>query len=129
MGKSDARSDGWIGHAVEAIARSEATKQSILSLRGGMDCFASLAMTAKHSSLLLSRNVRDVDHGPGRKPALTSPARWTIHRLRGDQHMRDDQELSIDELSAVVGGATSTSGGFHPKPPVDIIKWILSLLK
>jgi hypothetical protein len=27
------------------IARSEATKQSILSLRGTMDCFASLAMT------------------------------------------------------------------------------------
>jgi hypothetical protein len=27
------------------IARSEATKQSILSLRGEMDCFASLAMT------------------------------------------------------------------------------------
>src|SRR5712672_983662 len=30
------------------IARSEATKQSILSLRGEMDCFASLAMTAPH---------------------------------------------------------------------------------
>jgi hypothetical protein len=27
------------------IARSEATKQSILSLRRAMDCFASLAMT------------------------------------------------------------------------------------
>jgi len=27
------------------IARSEATKQSILSLRGAMDCFAALAMT------------------------------------------------------------------------------------
>jgi len=27
------------------IARSEATKQSILSLSGKMDCFASLAMT------------------------------------------------------------------------------------
>jgi bacteriocin-like protein len=42
--------------------------------------------------------------------------------------MHDDQELNIDELSAVVGGATSTSGGFHPKPlPVpEIIKWILS---
>ena len=28
------------------IARSEATKQSMLPLRGAMDCFASLAMTA-----------------------------------------------------------------------------------
>lgn len=43
--------------------------------------------------------------------------------------MRNDQELSIDQLSSVVGGMTSQSGGFHPKPPVDIIKWILSLLK
>jgi bacteriocin-like protein len=44
--------------------------------------------------------------------------------------MHDDRELNIDELSAVVGGATSTGGGFHPKPvPVpDIIKWILSHL-
>jgi hypothetical protein len=29
------------------IARSEATKQSILSLRGTMDCFAPLAKTAE----------------------------------------------------------------------------------
>ena len=44
--------------------------------------------------------------------------------------MRDDKELSVDQLSAVVGGATSTSGGFHPKPaPIpDIFKWILSHL-
>src|SRR5205809_6452691 len=38
-----------IGHAIASlmfvIARSEATKQSILSFRGEMDCFASLAMT------------------------------------------------------------------------------------
>ena len=43
--------------------------------------------------------------------------------------MHNDKELSLDELSAVIGGATSTSGGFHPKPPFDIVKWILSLLK
>jgi hypothetical protein len=56
-----------------------------------------------------------------------------IHRLRGDQHMHDDRELSIDELSAVYGGATSRDGGSlpHPQPsPVDqIIKWILNALK
>jgi len=34
------------------IARSEATKQSILSLRGAMDCFASLAMTGSTTSYL-----------------------------------------------------------------------------
>jgi len=43
--------------------------------------------------------------------------------------MRDDQELNIDELFRRGWRATSTGGGFHPKPPVDIIKWILSLLK
>src|SRR5882762_8870903 len=34
------------------IARSEATKQSILSSRGEMDCFAALAMTAQHLNCL-----------------------------------------------------------------------------
>jgi bacteriocin-like protein len=47
--------------------------------------------------------------------------------------MHDDRELSIDELSAVYGGATSRDGGSlpHPQPsPVDqIIKWILNALK
>ena len=38
--------DRCSGHV---IARSEATKQSILSLRGTMDCFASLAMTERGS--------------------------------------------------------------------------------
>jgi hypothetical protein len=33
------------------IARSEATKQSILSFRCAMDCFATLAMTAKAAAL------------------------------------------------------------------------------
>jgi hypothetical protein len=32
--------------ALSVIARSEATKQSILPFRGSMDCFASLAMTS-----------------------------------------------------------------------------------
>jgi bacteriocin-like protein len=47
--------------------------------------------------------------------------------------MHDDRELSIDELSAVYGGATSTDGGSlpHPQPsPVDqIIKWIIGLFR
>jgi hypothetical protein len=34
-------------YELHVIARSAATKQSILSLRGKMDCFASLAMTAR----------------------------------------------------------------------------------
>jgi hypothetical protein len=38
-----------------------ATKQSILSLRGGMDCFASLAMTIKQYSFC---DAQRVDHSP-----------------------------------------------------------------
>jgi hypothetical protein len=37
-----------LAHVV--IARSAATKQSILSFRGAMDCFASLAMTSLHGN-------------------------------------------------------------------------------
>jgi len=37
--------DRGVVSGFDVIARSEATKQSILFLRGKMDCFASLAMT------------------------------------------------------------------------------------
>jgi hypothetical protein len=40
------------------IARSEATKQSILSLLGEMDCFASLAMTVLGPLLLFEIRIR-----------------------------------------------------------------------
>jgi hypothetical protein len=39
------------------FARSKATKQSILSLRGQMDCFASLAMTANADTTSRSRGA------------------------------------------------------------------------
>lgn len=42
--------------------------------------------------------------------------------------MRDERELKIDELDAVIGGATSTSGGFHPQPPFDFVKWLAGVL-
>src|ERR1700756_3778828 len=42
------------------IARSEATKQSILSLRGEMDCFTSLAMTVLESPALSTRLLRQM---------------------------------------------------------------------
>lgn len=45
--------------------------------------------------------------------------------------MRDDQELSLDQLSAVIGGATNNGSSMsNPAPPVDktIIKWILDHL-
>jgi hypothetical protein len=46
-GKTRAKTRGEIAKlSLDVIARSEATKQSILSLRGQMDCFAPLAMTA-----------------------------------------------------------------------------------
>jgi hypothetical protein len=46
--------------------------------------------------------------------------------------MRDDQELSIDQLSGVLGGMTSNNNGSlpYPKPsPMEVlIKWILGKL-
>ena len=44
--------------------------------------------------------------------------------------MRDERELNIDELSAVIGGATSMGGGggFHPQPPFDFVKWLAGVL-
>ena len=39
--------------------------------------------------------------------------------------MRDERELNIDELSAVVGGAKD-NGGFHPVPPWET--WLIKLI-
>src|SRR5580704_11785725 len=44
------------------IARSEATKRSILSLLGDMDCFASLAMTARNVSEVRLVSIRAEPH-------------------------------------------------------------------
>jgi bacteriocin-like protein len=42
----------------------------------------------------------------------------------------NDQELSIDQLSAVIGGASNTGSSMsHPKPPPNFLQWILSLFK
>jgi hypothetical protein len=59
-------------HSKTVIARSEATKQSILSLRGEMDCFASLAMTVSISGMVSrSRGAMrlsfDLNFSPPRK--------------------------------------------------------------
>jgi hypothetical protein len=63
------------------IARSEATKQSILSLLGEMDCFASLAMTMKHTSAFSRRDTPELcqnfdphkSEGAGKAGCLAHP--------------------------------------------------------
>src|SRR5580693_6605128 len=67
--------------AALVIARSEATKQSILSLRGEMDCFASLAMTAhitprsrRACARVLLETSRPKDRGRRECRALGAPA-------------------------------------------------------
>jgi hypothetical protein len=57
------------------IARSKATKQSILSLRGEMDCFASLAMTVNptYIRVLAARNARGIHESFARKRAQGTP--------------------------------------------------------
>jgi hypothetical protein len=44
-GRIAPRESEVVSMPIHVIARSEATRQSILSFRGEMDCFASLAMT------------------------------------------------------------------------------------
>jgi hypothetical protein len=59
------------------IARSNATKQSILSLRGTMDCFASLAMTAVQTSAFSRRDFARVMHEISLKKIRASVARMS----------------------------------------------------
>jgi hypothetical protein len=47
-------------NAVVVVARSEATKQSILSLRCEMDCFAPLAMTAERNFAISRREAPEL---------------------------------------------------------------------
>jgi antitoxin CptB len=60
----------------DVIARSEATKQSILSLRGKMDCFAALAMTALQRTALQRRvsTLSPENGSDAEMPGETSPA-------------------------------------------------------
>src|SRR6266403_346925 len=60
------------------IARSEATKQSILSLRGEMDCFASLAMTAPARRMGGAKRYPSVAVGEddGFREGLNPSYRW-----------------------------------------------------
>ena len=48
--------------SLAVIARSEATKQSILSPHGDMDCFASLAMTVLVPVANFAQNIDDFPH-------------------------------------------------------------------
>jgi hypothetical protein len=81
------RDDAVVGCAIRiskscaVIARSAATKQSILSLRGAMDCFASLAMTvSKHAFAPPRRDAPELcknlppDRGRRERRVLAAPA-------------------------------------------------------
>jgi hypothetical protein len=54
------------GASIAAIARSGATKQSILLLRGEMDCFSSLAMTELGVDLKFKSEIVRTDENGGR---------------------------------------------------------------
>src|SRR5712672_1463790 len=74
------------------IARSEATKQSILSSRGEMDCFASLAMTAPHLDRLccLKLEPRHCEERSDEAIHTFFCARWIASRsLSSGAHSRD----------------------------------------
>jgi hypothetical protein len=67
--------------AFAVIARSEATKQSILSLRGTMDCFAALAMTEWHG-LLAAEPV--IERAFARPVGIAGS---TLHRVRDTRNV------------------------------------------
>src|SRR5467141_3239676 len=74
------------------IARSEATKQSILPLRGEMDCFASLAMTAPHLDRLCCLKLEPRHYEERSDEAIHTffCARWIASRsLSSGAHLRD----------------------------------------
>ena len=81
--------------SINVIARSEATRQSILSLRGKMDCFASLAMTADDNS------------------TRTRPLRRRVHRV--DRLARGhEQAVALDAAEAEVGAAFGQRASQRP---------------
>src|SRR3977135_567630 len=67
MHDSGASRRGVVNACSPSLRGALATKQSILSLRGEMDCFASLAMTAQHLDCLWLFEIR--------KPSLRGPKR------------------------------------------------------
>src|SRR5258708_7868802 len=58
MWRDNSRFNFQTANPEAVIARSEATKQSILPLRGEMDCFASLAMTVSIALLLAMTSLQ-----------------------------------------------------------------------
>jgi hypothetical protein len=60
MWRDNSRFNFQTANPEAVIARSEATKQSILPLRGEMDCFASLAMTVSIALLLAMTSSPDM---------------------------------------------------------------------
>jgi hypothetical protein len=82
----------WKACHESVIARSGATKQSILSLRGKMDCFASLAMTAPHLDRLccLKLEPRHCEERSDEAIHTFFCARWIASRtLSSGAHSRD----------------------------------------
>src|SRR6267143_518596 len=77
------------GPSRAVIARSAATKQSILSFRGGMDCFAALAMTGEGMAQRLMEvfppEIQPVAAGPSRAVIASSEAtKQSILSCRGE---------------------------------------------
>src|SRR4029077_16766545 len=79
--------------AVVVIARSEATKQSILSFRRRMDCFASLAMTVpllwKESPMSANNALHiAVLGGDGIGPEVMAPALEVLRRIEATTDLK-----------------------------------------
>src|SRR5882724_290322 len=95
--------------SINVIARSEATRQSILSSRGSMDCFASLAMTWRGWSelapalILRSREAasRRMGHGPDGSRRRCAPPHHEGLPRQIPLDRRQEENRDIDRESDV----------------------------
>jgi len=79
LGRFTPRDRGVVS-GLHVIARSEATKQSSFLLRGAMDCFASLAMTALQQIFFGSLKIESVAKCERATSPGVSPATGSAHR-------------------------------------------------
>src|SRR5712672_3211075 len=117
----------------EAFAQgSAATKQSSLSLRGEMDCFAALAMTERHGLLRGARHCEErsdeaIQAFFAQRDGLLRCARndgeaWIASRsLSSGAHSRDPVARNDGEVPPSLRGAKRRSNPFF------LAAWIASL--
>src|SRR3981081_3428812 len=130
------RDDAVVGCAIRissrcaVIARSAATKQSLLSLRGAMDCFASLAMTvSKHAFAPSRRDAPELcknlppDRGRRERRVLAAPAGSRAicdrTRTRAYRYSRSIPASPRNGFTAYAALSPATNSSCHRRRRID----------